>query len=166
MDDSETRKELFAWYGAAMYAAQLFEVELVTLLLAMQRLGDPEVTLGKLDRMDDVLSRKTLGFLLAELKKRTRMNSEFEQLLSSYRDKRNYLTHRFFYENGQKMMSTEGIEELTTELQDIEHQLREADAIAVKMSENARSASGIPVEEFQTYIDRLMESEDAGSDET
>jgi len=42
MNDTELRKEMFAWYGAAMYSAQLFEVELVILLLALKRLRDPD----------------------------------------------------------------------------------------------------------------------------
>lgn len=164
MDDSEIRKELFAWYGAAMYAAQLFEVELVTLLLCVQRLADSEVTLEKLDKMDDALSRKTLGTLLNELKKRTSLHPDFERLLSSYRDKRNYLAHRFFFENEQKMSNLEGFEELTKELQDIEHQLREADAIAMKMSENVRRAVGVSEHELQAYVSQLMKSEDEGND--
>jgi ERCC4-type nuclease len=158
--------ELFAWYGAAMYAAQLFEVELVTLLLNVQRLADSEVTLEKLNKMDDALSRKTLGALLNELKKRTSLHPDFEQLLMSYRDKRNYLAHGFFFENAQKMSNLEGFKKLTKELQQTERQLREADAIAMKMSENVRREIGIPEHEFNAYVSRLMKAERAGNNAT
>ena len=166
MDASETRKDLFAWYGAAMYAAQLFEVELVTLLLCLERLTSPRITATKLDRIDDILSRKTLGALLGELKKHTTLDSEFEQLLLSYRDKRNYLAHRFFHENAQRMSTVQGFEELTEELKEIESQLRQADAVAMKMSENVRGACGIPENEFQAYVDTVMKSEVTEDDAT
>ena len=61
MNDIELRKEMFAWYGAAMYAAQLFEVELVILLLALKRLRDPESEPSDYKSLDEMLSRKTLG---------------------------------------------------------------------------------------------------------
>ena len=159
MDDEEARKDLFAWYGAAMYAAQLFEVELVTLLLALKRLRDPNTQPHEYDHLDNLLSRKTLGALLKELRKYCQITQEFENMLIGYRDSRNYLAHEFFYKNANQMRTREGVGTITAELQDIERQLREADLIATKMSENVRKASGIDEEAFQEYVRKTMEAE-------
>jgi len=159
MDDIEARKELFAWYGAAMYAAQLFEVELVILLLALKRLREPETEPHEYDRLDSLLSKKTLGALLKELKKHCEIAQEFEDLLIGYRDSRNYLAHEFFYKNANAMRTRKGVETITSELQHIERQLREADMIATKMSENVRKASGIDEEAFQEHVSKTMQSE-------
>ena len=152
MDEVEIRKEMFAWYGAAMYAAQLFEVELVTLLLGLKRFRDPDTSPGEYDDLDTLLSRKTLGALLKELEKHCALSKEFKDLLIGYRDQRNFLAHEFFYTRAKDLTNTRGYERLTSELQGIERQLREADQIAMRMSENIRKASGIDEEKFQTYV--------------
>lgn len=152
MDDVEVRKEMFAWYGAAMYAAQLFEVELVILLLGLKRLRDPDAEPSEYDGLDALLSRKTLGALLKELEKHCVLEQEFKDMLIGYRDQRNFLAHEFFYARANDMRTREGFEKLTEELQGLEHQLRTADQITMKMSENVRKSSGINEEDFQTYV--------------
>ncbi len=159
MDDEETRKELFAWYGAAMYAAQLFEVELVILLLALKRLREPDTQPQEYDRLDILLSRKTLGALLKELEKHCQIAQEFKDMLIGYLDRRNYLAHEFFYKCANQMGTRDGVVTITAELQDIERQLREADLIATEMSENVRKASGIDEEAFQEHVREAMETE-------
>ena len=156
MDDEEIRKEMFAWYGAAMYAAQLFEVELVTLLLALKRLRDPATNPSEYDDLDTLLSRKTLGALLKELEKHCTLEPEFKDLLTSYRDQRNFLAHEFFYTQASDMSSREGFEKLTLELQGLESQFRVADQITMKMSENIRKASGVNEKEFQAYVESQL----------
>jgi uncharacterized protein YutE (UPF0331/DUF86 family) len=156
MNDEEVRKEMFAWYGAAMYAAQLFEVELVTLLLALKKLRDPETDQSDYDDLDILLSRKTLGALLKELEKHCFLEPEFKDLLTGYRDQRNFLAHEFFYTSANEMRSRQGFEKLTIELQDLENQFRVADQIAMKMSENIRKANGVNEEEFQVYVESQL----------
>ncbi len=150
--DEEIRKDVFAWFGSAAYAAQLFEVELVILLIGQARLADPNCSIEKLDDLDISLSKKTLGQLLNEMKKHFTVSKEFEEILIEYRDKRNYLAHHFFSKNGEKLLSISGCKEMTTELQEIYDSLREADKIVTKMSENVRTASGINEEDFQKYV--------------
>jgi len=157
MDDVEARKDMFAWYGAAMYAAQLFEVELVTLLLSLKRLREPDTSPHEYDRFESLLSKKTLGTLLKELKKYIEIAQEFEDMLVQYRDSRNYLAHEFFYKNANGMRTRKGVDAITSELRDREQQLREADLIASKMSENVRKASGIDEDAFQEYARNIME---------
>ena len=154
--DEEIRKDVFAWFGSAAYAAQLFEVELVTLLIGQARLADPNYSIEKLNDLDNLLSKKTLGQLLHEVKKHFTVSTEFEEILMEYRDKRNYLAHHFFSKNGEKLLSISGCKEMAIELQEIYGSLREADQIVTKMSENVRTASGINEEDFQKYVNEQM----------
>jgi len=150
--DEELRKDVFAWYGSAAYAAQLFEVELVILMLCHEKLIKPDTTNESIDNLDSRLSRKTMGQLLHELKKRFSISPDFEVLLLSYRDKRNYLAHEFFSENGKNLTSVEGCNKMLVELQGIYESLNEADAIVSKMTENIRKAQGIDEEKFMQFI--------------
>ncbi len=156
MNDVEVRKEMFARYGAAMYAAQLFEVELVTLLLSLKRLRDPDTKPSEYDDLDALLSRKTLGALLKELEKHCVLAQEFKEMLIGYRDQSNFLAHEFFYARANEMRTREGFEKLIDELQELEHQLRTADQITMKISENVRKFSGINEEDFQSYVQLLL----------
>ena len=104
LDDVERRKEVFAWFGGAAYHAQCFEVELQSLLLLTHRLNNPDAPVSELDDVDLRLSRKNLGTLLRELGMQFQLHPEFDGLLSTYRDRRNYLMHRFFFENARKLL--------------------------------------------------------------
>ena len=159
MDDVEARKDLFAWYGAAMYAAQLFEVELVVLLLALKRLREPNTGPDEYETLDKLLSKKTLGALLKALEKHCKIDPKFKELLEGYRDTRNFLAHEYFYSRANSLMTRQGIDALTVELQEFEQQLREADTIATKMSENVRIASGIDEMDFQEFVASSLRKE-------
>ena len=159
VSDSELRKDVFAWYGAAAYAAQCFEVELVTLLLGIYRLNHPNGSLEGLDKVDVELSKKNLGQLYVELRKHVEIGDSFGKLLQSYKDRRNYLTHHFFYANGKKLATHRGCNEMIEELQEISDTLQEADAIAQNISKVVRKASGIPEEELQKQARATMDRE-------
>ncbi len=161
MSDEELRKDVFTWYGSAAYAAQCFEVELSILLLAHERLGKPNSTPAELDKLDEALSRKTLGQLVSEVKRRFSIHPDFESLLRTYLQKRNYFTHRFFFENAAKLKTANGCAELIAELQHLYSTFMEADQISQLMSKNVRVASGVNEAAFQELIDREIRSGDA-----
>ena len=104
------------------------------------------------------LSKKTLGALLKELEKHCTLTQDFKRLLAGYRDQRNLLAHEFFYARASDMTNREGIEKLIEELQVNERELRDADQICMKMSENTRESSGINEEEFQKYVQSQLGS--------
>lgn len=134
----DTRKEVFAWFGAAAYQAQCFEVELSVLLLLMQRLQSPKVTLAEVKAFDARLTAANLGFLLRDLKKRMWLHPDFEGLLDQYRKKRNYLMHRFFFEHSFDFATETGCQKMILELKELYGTLEEADEIAQAMSKKIR----------------------------
>ncbi|MFY9270466.1 MAG: hypothetical protein WAO55_12060 [Candidatus Manganitrophaceae bacterium] len=149
MDGSELRKEVFAWFGGAAYAAQRFEVELCILLLLTHRLKNPSLTPEQMDHIDTKLSKKTLGILLSELKKHTVIHPNFQMILDSYLARRNYLMHHFFFDHGQDLLSRDGCDKMTEELKGIYALLKEADEMAKTMSRNVRKYFGISETEIQ-----------------
>ena len=156
MNDMGLRREMFAWFGAAAYAAQCFEVELVVLLLLLQRLEHSSMTPEQLDDIDTKLSSQNLGRLLGQLKKYLILHPKFERLLNHYREKRNYLTHQFFYQNASKLSSREGCYSLIADLKEIESAMREADRVAQVMSRNVRKALGMPEEEIDKLVAQAL----------
>lgn len=109
------RHELYAKYGIAAEAAQLFETELGTLLLGLQGLEndwhllpDGAAALEVLENID----RSTLGRLLNDLKRYITIEGDLEECFASALKARNQLMHGFFErhnfgiqtEDGRKMM--------------------------------------------------------------
>ncbi len=154
MSEEELRKDVFTWYGSAAYAIQCFEVELSILLLAHERLEKPQSTPEELDKLDEKLSLKTLGQLIGEVKKRFWVHPEFEGLLKTYLAKRNYFTHRFFFENASKLHSASGCTQLIEELQILYDTFVEADRISQLMSKNVRAAAGVDEDALQEKVNR------------
>ena len=155
--DAELRKDVFAWYGSAAYAAQLFEVELVTLMLCHEKKEKPEISVADIDDLDSKLSKKTMGQLIHDLNKRFTLTDRFKNTLIGYRDQRNYLAHEFFYSNGSKLLSPKGCQELIQELQSKYANLKEADRVMSEMSSTVRKESGINEQEFMLYVNQELD---------
>ncbi len=142
MDDVARRKEVFAWFGGATYHAQCFEVELQSLLFLTYRLDHPSAPTSALDDVDLRLSKQNLGCLLRKLAKHFTLRPEFSDLLNTYREKRNYLMHRFFFDNAFNLPSAAGCDLMVKELRNLARTFREADAIAQVMSKHLRKLAG------------------------
>ena len=154
MNKSEFRKEVFAWFGSAAYAAQCFEVELCILILLTHRLRTPQLTPEQLGEIDIKLSKNTLGGLLSELKKHLIIHPDFKTMLDGYLSKRNYLMHQFFFHHGGDLLSRKGCEKMIEELKNLYSSLKEADEIAQTMSRNVRKHLGISEANIQVLTEK------------
>lgn len=146
------RKEVFAWFGGAAYHAQCFEVELQSLLLLTYRLNHRSALVSDLDDVDMRISKKNLGGLLKELGKHFTLHQEFSDLLNTYREKRNYLMHRFFFDNARKLLSPPGCDAMVDKLKDLSQAFQEADVIAQEMSKRLRALAGWSEEEIEALV--------------
>ena len=113
------RHELYAKFGIAAEAAQLFETELSTLLLCLRALEhgwnvlpDGESAKAALDEID----RSTLGRHLRSLKGRVELKDDLEARLSSALEARNRLTHGFYERHNFKIQTDTGRAEMIADL--------------------------------------------------
>ena len=159
MNEIEQRKEIFAWFGAAVYYVQCFEVELTILLCYCAIFKDKNLAPENMEEIDTKLSKKTLGFLIKELKKHLEIAPELENLLNKYLQKRNYLIHHYFYENSMRMLSCSARGKMLNELKSLSNTFKEANLIAEKMSKNLRKILGIDEGKIQTMVSRFIEKE-------
>jgi uncharacterized protein YuzE len=126
----ENGKSLFAWYGSATYRAQLFEQELIIILILTARLGDRGLSVEEIDQIDADLSHKTLGSLLTELSKKIELDDWYRDIWSRALSKRNYLIHRFYVDNALELTIKSGRERLISELRSMIELFKEAEARA------------------------------------
>jgi hypothetical protein len=115
---SEAEHEVIRDFGYASFTAQMLESSLVTVLLAAEYAG--RVAFNKKNDIESelFLSRKTLGSLIAELKKGG-LDDATAAMLQDALDARNFLTHHFFTWHSADFASPESRGRMLIELQQL-----------------------------------------------
>lgn len=113
--DYDEPKEVYAFYGLAMYSAQLLEHSMLNLAAGLFMTKAPLITRSLFDSTFEDLDRKTLGELLKAARKLLTIPPGTDAIFSAALVKRNYLAHRFFrvhaeifpHEKGRRLMLDE-----------------------------------------------------------
>jgi len=108
MMESDEPKEVFAFYGLAMYQAQVLETALLNLLVALQACGRAGVTRTDIDAWFASHETKTFGTLVASVRRLTPISDEVEELVREALGGRNHLAHHFFREHAEDFISVSG----------------------------------------------------------
>jgi len=131
------RHELYAKYGIAAEAAQLFETELGTLLLCLRALENNWhiVSDGAAAReVLDTIDRSTLGRVLNDVKRYIRIEGDLEEGFSSALKARNRLMHGFFEKHNFKIQTDEGRRDMIADLDALHGELFAAWRAAAKLT--------------------------------
>jgi hypothetical protein len=120
------RHELYAKFGIAAEAAQLFETELGTLLLCLRALDNgwhivPDG--GAAQQVLNEIDRSTLGRLLHNLKRHIKIEGSLEGTFLSALEARNRLSHGFFERHNFKIQTEDGRREMVADLDSLHAEL-------------------------------------------
>lgn len=126
MDTSEHCKEVYAYFGLAMYRAQCVEQSIVQLLIFFDffkenapKFESREKWEADFDRFDGALSKKTMGRLLGAIKELGVLNGDIECNLSLALEKRNWLAHTYFVDHALNFINESGRNKMINELKDV-----------------------------------------------
>lgn len=125
MLDSEHSRELFAYYGLAVYYGQALEQQLVNLILLMK------MSQGKVvsdEDLEDLYERKmssSLGQLIHEVKHHFTFSDEETRQLNELWKQRNSIVHHYFKERIHETFSPEGRSRMIKELEDFKSRAQE-----------------------------------------
>jgi hypothetical protein len=114
-DEDEHVKEVYAYYGLAMYHAQCLERSLC-ILLAANTTNPRKMTRNDYDKILESFFKKTLGGLLKKLNEVVNIPNNFEDNLIKALDKRNWLAHNYFWERAGHFMTSKGRDFMIQEL--------------------------------------------------
>ena len=125
LDDemSVLRREAMAYFGRAIYRCQVIEQSLIIILTASSIIArqhgwsDFPYFNRDLSDVKQILSKKSLGKLLNEIRKQKRVSISLRVLddLGDFIRKRNFFAHEYFYERDPKMHSKKGLIEIVKE---------------------------------------------------
>lgn len=131
------RHELYAKYGIAAEAAQLFETEIGTLLLSLRALKQNWHIVPDSAAAQEALSsidRSTLGRLLGDLRQYITIDGDLEEGFSSALKARNRLMHGFFEKHDFKIQTEQGRANMISDLDHLHAELFEAWRAAGKLT--------------------------------
>ena len=111
-------KEMLANYGLAMMRASYVEKTLMLLIVAINRIGKPEVSPEEIHSVIYEDNKKTFGQLLSKLKNKINIFTDLEKEIVEAVKKRNLLAHDFFFKNAEILLKGD-VSSLSKNLQEI-----------------------------------------------
>jgi hypothetical protein len=104
----EDPNEVFAFYGLAMYSAQVLEDGVLNIAAALHVIETPVISRELFEAVFSKLDLATLGSLLRATRSQVAVDPTLDELLCDALEKRNYLAHRFFREHAFAFTSEHG----------------------------------------------------------
>ena len=120
-------KEVYAFFGLAMYSANLLEASLINLAVALKLNKSKVISREVFEASFGEMESKTLGQLLKATQKLAPIPSELESVLESSLVKRNFLAHGFFRVNAEEFIHEAGQRAMIKELSSMIELFRQAD---------------------------------------
>ncbi|MCO7255851.1 hypothetical protein KSI86_16975 [Dickeya oryzae] len=165
MDTSEHCKEVYAYFGLAMYRAQCVEQSIVQLLIFFDffiknvpAFSTRDKWEEGFDRFDKELSEKTMGQLLNLIRKLEILDKDIEVILSTALKKRNWLAHSFFFEHALDFISENGRNNMIKELNNSIDVFNSVEDILNPISHNAALKYGLTDEVLDEIERKICES--------
>ncbi|HWO53239.1 MAG TPA: hypothetical protein VNM49_02425 [Paenibacillus cookii] len=144
--DSEHSKELFAYFGLAVYYSQALEQQLVNLLMLMK------VSQGKVPTEEDLADlyhqklSNSLGQLVNEIQHHFPFSPDETTLLKEVWKQRNYIVHDYFKERIQETFSPGGRSKMIGELTAFKAQAQELERKLQKYTSEMYAKLGLDQE--------------------
>ena len=156
-DVRETLNPVMLEFGATVYICQLFENSLCLLLALMSEQRLPSA--GQAFQASwDFHSEKTLGGLIAALKERIELPSDFESFLREGVDHRNAIVHGYMTKNTPRFMDPKGRLEVIDELRGIRNNVRKRDLAVCKLLDALLAKYGTSTETLKRNADVLWDA--------
>lgn len=165
-DDDETgehAKTVYAHFGAAVYFAQCLEHGLVNALVYVDLIPNPprpirtrEEWASAVDGFMDRHFERTLGQMIADLRRVTGVPDELASRLGTALKTRNWLVHDYFRERATEWFTREGRERMIAELEECRKSLLEADRLLDATFEPVREKHGFTDERLQQAYEEML----------
>lgn len=164
MDTSEHCKEVYAYFGLAMYRAQCVEQSIIQLLIFFDffkenvpKFESQAKWEADFDRFEDALSKKTMGRLLRAIKEINVLDRDIENTLSLALQKRNWLAHTFFVDRSLDFIDETGRNKMISELEDAIKLFNLVEDILNPISRSAAIEYGLTDEILEKLYNEMYE---------
>ncbi len=151
-------KEVYSQAGLALYFAQCFEMALANFLFIYHRATNKRVTVEELLAIESSNAKKTLGALLKKTKGLCSFDQDALNHLDQALEHRNRLSHHFFKDHGESLLSRQGREQMLDGLSEIQRSLQIADTLIEAANRAMSKAIGVTDEIIQQEMAKIYAS--------
>lgn len=152
--DFDDPKEVYAFFGLAMYNANLVEASLINLAVALNLDKAKVITQEVFEAAFGEMEAKTLGQLVKATQRLASTPPELEPVLKRALDKRNFLAHRFFRENAEEFIHEAGKRAMIQELSSMIELFRQADELLTPVYMSLWEKYGVSEEFIQQELEQ------------
>jgi hypothetical protein len=152
--DFDDPKEVYAFFGLAMYNANLLEASLINLAVALNLDKSKVITREVFEATFGEMEAKTLGQLLKATQKLAAIPPELEPVLKSALETRNFLAHGFFRSNAEEFIHEGGKRIMIKELSSMIELFRQADELLTPVYMALWEKYGVNEEFIQQEMER------------
>lgn len=162
--DYDDPKEVYAFFGLAAYAAQVLERGVIFLALELHLNDSDTFTEDVLDSLLAGLEEKTLGQLIRGIREMGFPSAELENQLGETLRLRNELTHRFFWDHAEDLMTDSGRREMIDRLRSMIGKFQDADVQTSRTMFKVSRRTGFTEEAVQILFDEMKARLEGQSD--
>lgn len=158
-DEEQLIKDVYCHYGLASYIAQCFEQELVIFLSFIDIFELKKDPIESVDYVFKKYQSITCGKLIHALQNAVELSSKTIDLVQAAHKKRNYITHRFFYDKAVSFMSENGRIEMIYELNEARLLFQKAESSLHHHLEPLLKKHGVNQDLLNDAFEKLLKSE-------
>ena len=147
----ESLETIYRRVALALNYAQMVETNLVTVLAVCQKAVD-NLDPVEYFQLSELWSKKTMGQLVAQVRPLLGSLPNLQDRLDQAREKRNYIVHRYFQENAERLMLESHHEALLDELSEIVGHLKATTEELQGILQRVLLASGMTQDEYHRAL--------------
>lgn len=151
-------KHVCALVGIALYQAQLFEADLLNILLLHAKVLGDLVTEEEYEAFETDLSGKTLGALLTKVRKQISIADDAEEILTDALRLRNGLCHGFFFRKANDLLTVAGMRRISAELIETKDKFENAEFVSQVICKSLLKLAGVTEDDLLAEFDREKEA--------
>lgn len=155
MERDDLVRDVYAHFGVAIYKAQVLEHGLANAMTYASKAAGRLSTLPDFDAFIESKFEKTLGALIADLKRHVQIDSTLESTLKAALTKRNWLAHHYFRERSEAFMSDEGCNDMISELEAATDLFDRADKALDVVSKPLAAKIGVTDDLIDAYVEAV-----------
>lgn len=159
--EAAQRRETFARFGLAVYQAQCVEQQLGILLATTLNPEFLRASAEVRERFFGSECGKTLGQMVASIRKRVAVSSALLARLERAVKVRNWLAHQYFFLRGLAILSSAGRDQMIEELQEAADFLGEVDTELTGITVKWLEFLGVSREDLNAQFRNHTQSDDA-----
>ncbi|WP_242824881.1 MULTISPECIES: hypothetical protein [unclassified Dehalobacter] len=159
-NENEHSKELYAYFGLAVFHAQVLEHQLVNMIVLMKSLQEEKITSNYIEALFSRKLSNTMGQLINEIKQMFNLEDDEIMQLKTILEKRNFIIHDYFKERISLAYSKDGRDSMIIELIDFIEQANKIDKKLERYTDDMSAKLGITKELLTAQIAKMVAKTD------